>query len=107
VEFRGDFSNSIKNLSTQVVFKISDSDENILIAELLNEKKEYVLELPTNYKLLSWTMKRIISQYDNVNYESALVTMEWAWKGEIEDGDGVNIHESELQWAWHPYEPEP
>ena len=32
VHFKGKFSSTIKNLAKQVVFKISDSDENVLIA---------------------------------------------------------------------------
>lgn len=105
VEFGGDFLGFLKGLSKQVVFK--EKYDNVLVAELIDGNDEYeIRELPDNYKLESWTMTRIISQYGDKNYESALVTMKWAWTGEINEGDGIERHESELQWTWHPYEPE-
>ena len=105
VHFKGKFSSTIKNLAKQVVFKISDSDENVLIAKLLNGREEYdIPELSKSYKVLSWTMTRIISAYEGVNHESAFITMEWAWEGEIEKGAGIKRLESTLQWTWHPYQ---
>jgi hypothetical protein len=106
VLFMGEFERAISRLSKQVVFKISDNDENVLIAQLLNGKEEYTLELPANYQVVSLTMTRIPFEYKGVIYESALVSMKWAWTGEIEKGDGIKTHDSELQWIWHPYEPE-
>lgn len=105
VQFRGIFDSEIVEIAKQVVFKLREGNDDVLVAEFIEADREnYTFEVipADNFQILSWEMTRLKPGRDNVTTESALVCMKWAWDGHV---DGQAVHEeSQLLWAWDPYD---
>ncbi len=103
VQFLGSFGSEIVELAKQVVFKLVDGNDDVLVAEFRKEYQDYDFsEISDNFKILSWEMFRLKPGRDGVEAESARVCMRWSWDGNI-DGQPV-YEESMLLWEWDPYD---